>query len=120
MPVRLLTSSVLRWPNAQSVDQSAREWAERIGHERNQVRRIGYFGSYARGDWSVGSDLDVIVIVDESNQSFETRAKDWDASELPVPVDVLIYTWEEWQALRQDYRFYQTLKHEAVWIYDRN
>ena len=57
MPVRSLSSSVLKWPNKKSVDFAVRSWAEKISEERNDVQKIGYFGSYARGDWGVGSDL---------------------------------------------------------------
>ena len=119
MPVRLLNSSALKWPDAPTVDQAARRWANHIARARRQVRRIGYFGSYARGDWGVGSDLDLIVIVDDSDQSFEKRSSDWDVTELPVPTDVLVYTWKEWESLRRQGRFQQTLRDEAIWIYDR-
>ncbi len=120
MPVRSLSSSVLKWPNTQIVDHAARQWAERLARVRTHVRRIGYFGSYARGDWGVGSDLDLIVIVDHASASFERRAAEWDTTELPVPADVLVYTQEEWEALQQQKRFYQTWLDEVVWIYDRN
>jgi len=36
--------------------------------------RIGYFGSYARGDWGVGSDLDLLVIVTAAEEAFEKRS----------------------------------------------
>jgi uncharacterized protein len=51
MPVRSLSSSVFVWPDARTVHQAVGRWAERIGRGRKDVRRIGYFGSYARGDW---------------------------------------------------------------------
>jgi predicted nucleotidyltransferase len=110
---------VLKWPDVSLVDQSARRWADRVAYTRKQVRRIGYFGSYARGDWGVGSDLDLIIIVNESDQPFERRARNWDTTELPVPTDVLVYTWQEWESLQLE-RFCQTIADEAVWIYDRN
>ena len=34
-----------------------------------------------------------------------------------MPLDLLIYTWEEWEALPHSGRFYQMLKREAVWVY---
>jgi len=64
-----------------------RRWAARVCRDRPEVLRLGYFGSYARGDWGVGSDLDLVVIVKDSDQPFEGRARDWDTLELPVPVD---------------------------------
>lgn len=117
MPVRSLNSSVLKWPDAPSVDQAVRQWAQRIARARKQVRRIGYFGSYARGDWGVGSDLDLVIVVDDSDQPFEKRARDWDVTDLPVPADVLVYTLEEWKALPPQERFYQTLMREMIWVY---
>jgi predicted nucleotidyltransferase len=42
--------------------------------EHDAVVRIGYFGSYARGDWGVGSDLDVIAVVAFSDEAFTRRA----------------------------------------------
>jgi hypothetical protein len=47
----------------------------------------------------VGSDLDLVVIVKNSDQPFQRRAVTWDTVELPVPTDVLVYTEEEWQLL---------------------
>jgi len=119
MPVRSLSSSVLKWPDAQMVDQAVRRWAEKIAQQRQDVVRIGYFGSYARGDWGVGSDLDLVIVVERSDQPFERRAAKWDMIELPVPADVLIYTEEEWQSLGLKRRFSQTVMQETVWVYVR-
>ncbi|MBI2230108.1 MAG: nucleotidyltransferase domain-containing protein, partial [Deltaproteobacteria bacterium] len=70
------------------------------------VVRIGYFGSYARGDWGVGSDLDLVIVVESSNQPFERRSVDWDTTDLPVPVDALVYTQDEWEILGQQGGFH--------------
>ncbi len=117
MPVRSLNSSVLKWPEARVVDQAVRRWAERMAQQQPGVLRIGYIGSYARGDWGVGSDVDIVVIVERATLPFERRATQWDATELPVPADVLVYTLDEWQALDRQGRFYQTVMREAVWVY---
>ena len=75
------------------------QWAEDVVRSQPDVVRVGYFGSYARGDWGVGSDLDLIVVVRESAQPFETRVAQIDTEALPVPVDMLVYTEEEWQTI---------------------
>lgn len=118
MPVRSLSSSVFTWPDAGTVDQAVRRWADQVVHTGKDVRRIGYFGSYARGDWGVGSDLDLIVVVGESNQPFERRAAAWDVTELPVPTDVLVYTQEEWQSLPRQGRFYRTVMRDGIWAWE--
>lgn len=119
MPVRSLNSSVLKWPDAAKVDRAVRNWGARLAQDRTDVLRLGYFGSYARGDWGVGSDLDVIIIVERTAQSFERRGVEWDATDLPVPADVLVYTQEEWESLDRQGRMSRALRDEVVWIYVR-
>jgi len=116
MPVRSLNSSVLRWADAKTVDTAVRLWVREAVKNRQDVLKIGYFGSYARGDWGVGSDLDLIIILESSEQTILRRSVEWDVTQLPVPTDVLVYTAEEWQACSSG-RFHQTVMREAVWIY---
>jgi len=47
----------------------------------------------------VGSDVDLLVVVRDSAEPVERRAAGWDATALPVPADVLVYTRAEWLAL---------------------
>jgi len=117
MPVRSLTSRVLKWPDAQSVHLAVREWARRVARESSDVVRIGYFGSYARGNWGVGSDVDLVIIVRGSELPFERRATAWDATRLPVPADVVVYTEEEWERLTVQGGFCGSVMREAVWVY---
>ncbi len=117
MPVRSLTSPVLRWPDAEEVARAVRRWAEGLGRRRPDVVRIGYFDSYARGDWGVGSDLDVVIVVSHSYQPFLRRACEWDATELPVPADVLVYTENEWERFERESRFARALRDEVRWVY---
>lgn len=117
MPVRSLNSSVLRWPDAEAVNTAPRTWARDAAARRDDVLRIGYFGSYAKGRWGVGSDLDIVVIVEHSDLPFERRAAvDWDTTSLPVPADVLVYTQAEWNRADFNTRFRRELEHEAVWV----
>ena len=54
------------------------------------------FGSLARGGWGVGSDADLVVVVEASRVPFLSRALAFPADALPVPADVLVYTAAEW------------------------
>lgn len=64
-------------------------------------------------------DLDLLIVVERSEQPFERRSLGWDTTPLPVPTDLLVYTKEEWGSLNREGRFYQTLMREAVWVYGR-
>jgi len=81
-----------------------------------ELVRVCYFGSYARGDWGVGSDLDLLVIVDDTDVG---GAAEWDTSDIPVPVDLLLYTVGAWERLDRAGRFHSTLMREAAWVFDR-
>ena len=54
MPVKSSTSSLIKWPDRPAVDRAVRDWARQTAERRTEVLRIGYFGSYARGDWGGG------------------------------------------------------------------
>ena len=58
MPVRSSTSSVLVWPDRDSVESAQlRTWVATELPRHPEVLRLGCFGSFARGDWGTGSDL---------------------------------------------------------------
>ena len=102
------------------MERAARQWAVRQLECDPTIKRIGYIGSYARGDWGVGSDLDLIVIVGETKEPFLRRGLGLDATGLPVPADVMVYTVGEWSKMAgEGTRFYQTARDEAVWLAER-
>jgi len=118
MPVRSLNSSVLKWPDARSVDRAVRSWTAEQLERRPDIVAVGYFGSYARGDWGVGSDLDLIAVVKETGKPFERRPVEWDLSSLPVPSELLVYSLSEWEKrIGHNDRFARMLKREVVWTY---
>ena len=120
MPVRSLNSSVLKWPDQHTVIDSLKRWVEKIIRKRKDILNIGYFGSYARGDWGVGSDLDMIIILQSSQQSFERRGAEWDTTELPVPTDVLVYTKEEWELMKGRKSSYISATNKIIWLYSQD
>ena len=103
------------------MDQAARAWAAREAPKHPELRRLGYFGSCARGDWGVGSDLDLIAIVTDSPRDWMHRSLDWSLDGLPVPADLVIYTEAEWEQMRAEARrFARTVEAEAVWLFPKS
>ena len=103
MPTRSLRSPVLRWPDRDEVMSAVDGWARRLVSTAPVVA-VGVFGSYLRGDWGVGSDVDLVVIVSNADAPFWARSLDYDATGLPVPADVLVYTEDEWAAMEREGR----------------
>lgn len=119
MPARSSTSSVLRWPDAGSVLADLRRWVEDEVARHPELLRLAVFGSYARGDSGVGSDIDLVAIVDDSRERFDRRALSWRTETLPLPTELLVYTSAEWRAMaQQGGLFARTIEREAVWLYD--
>src|SRR5439155_1534688 len=77
LPVRSLSSSVVVWPDRAAVESALRLWAEEAARIRPELVRVGYFGSYARDDWGVGSDLDVVLVVAGAGHPFARCAARW-------------------------------------------
>lgn len=117
MPTRSLSSPVLRWPDRKTVVAALEAWAAQEAPKHAGLVRLGYFGSYARGDWGVGSDLDLVAVVKDSPEPFERRALGWNLASLPVPTELLVYTLAEWESLlASGSRFARMLQTECVWL----
>lgn len=99
MPVRSLNSVVLKWPKRDEVLAAAGCWAAELVHRDEAVEEVFCIGSCARGDWGVGSDLDVVVIVTRAPDSPVERRRLYEPTNVPVAADVWVYTRDEWNAL---------------------
>ncbi len=99
MPVRSLNSVVMKWPDRDEVLSAARRWATALTAHDPAVQSIFCVGSCARGDWGVGSDLDVIVVLSDTDVSPFGRRLRYEPQDVPVPADVWVYTKAEWGAL---------------------
>ncbi len=120
MPVKSSSSSVLVWPTRAEVDSALRRWAAHNEATRPDLLRLGCFGSFASGCWGVGSDLDLVAVVEDTSVPFERRALEWDLTSLPVSADLLVYTETEWTALiASRTRFARTLESETRWLVAR-
>ncbi|MFM7266263.1 MAG: nucleotidyltransferase domain-containing protein, partial [Cyanobium sp.] len=84
MPVSLFPGSVLRWPSAAEVLRAATAWAEVQRRGSPDLLAVGVFGSYARGDAGVGSDLDLLLIVREGDEPIWERLRRWNTGSLPL------------------------------------
>lgn len=97
MPVRSLNSAVFKWPSREVVLAAAREWAKALKASDPTVQEIYCIGSCARGNYGVGSDIDLVIVIDDVELSRVDRARRYAADYLPVPADVMVYTQAEWE-----------------------
>ena len=80
----------------------------------DNVKRISIFGSYAAGKANLFSDLDILVIM-ETDKSFLERMRElYSLLALPVDVDILCYTPEEFDGLKKTPFMWRILSEEVV------
>jgi predicted nucleotidyltransferase len=89
--------------------------------ETAQPEKIILFGSRARGDARPNSDFDILVIKESSEPGYRRDAPLYVAlADLPVEVEVLVYTPEEvaeWAQVPQ--AFVTTATREGKTVYER-
>ena len=119
MPVRSLSSSVLKWPGPGQIRPTLIAWAKEAARLHPETISIGWFGSYVTGNWGVGSDVDLLVLIDHATEPFESRMTAWDTSKLPVPTDLFVYSSEEWAALVARGGFAESVRQQVQWVYER-
>ena len=86
---------------------------------RHSVLQAWLFGSYARGEPSPHSDIDVIVVM-QTDRRFLDRYEPilFELNEVsPAPVELLIYTPEEFRRMRER-AFIRRAMSEAVLLYE--
>ncbi len=86
---------------------------------RFDPERILLFGSRARGEDDPESDVDLLLVYQTQKRFVERLEELYLAWELPVAVDILAYTPEEFRALLRERPFVQDIVAEAEVIYER-
>lgn len=120
MPARSLRSPVLKWPDRPAVEAALGAWLAEELRVHPEVRRFGFFGSYATNTWGPGSDLDLVAVIDDGPRvpAFTERASSWPIERLPVPADLLVYSESEWRHLTERKgTFARMMNTGVVWVY---
>lgn len=71
------------------MSRAVRAWVARELAQRPGLLRLGCFGSYARVDPGVGSDLDLVAVLEESPLPFHRPGTEWRLEALPVPTEIV-------------------------------
>jgi predicted nucleotidyltransferase len=100
-------------PSLDEVRRRVREYAAGTG-----VTRAIVFGSFARGDADLASDLDVILIEPTSRPFLERGLAHLPLFRIGVGVDLLVYTPEEYDRLRADgHPLIERAEREGITVY---
>ncbi len=102
-------------------EQDFRQELERVltALQRYRPRRVILFGSFARGDYHAGSDIDLLVIK-ETERPFAERIGDVLAlCDYSIPLEPLVYTPEEFERMRDEGNpFIEQILREGKIVYE--
>jgi len=79
------------------IGEALRELVESRYRPDRNVAAVYLFGSFAWGTPAPGSDLDLLVIVDDDPRPARDRIPDFLPGAFPIGVDVLVWTRAEWE-----------------------
>lgn len=89
----------------------------------NKLKQIILFGSFARGEESVESDVDVMLLIDEEPEKIEKYSEDIldIMTDLSIKYDVVLSILEvsvkEYNKYKDFVPFFETIAYEGVEIY---
>ncbi|MBI4582672.1 MAG: nucleotidyltransferase domain-containing protein [Planctomycetes bacterium] len=108
---------IVRSVPREEVISTLKEWTKNLSRNHPEVRRVGIFGSYARGDYTPASDVDVIVVVSESGTPIRKRSLDYPPPPGAVGAEVFVYTEAELAAMqRESSPWIRRILGEVVWL----
>lgn len=82
---------------------AAAAWVDELRRGCADIVRVGYFGSYARGDYVPGSDFDVMIELAHCDEADpRERAFRMRPARFPVAMDLFVYTTAEIETLRSN------------------
>ena len=109
------------WLDRPAVLEATRKAVRALARRRPEVRLIILFGSMARGDAVPGSDVDLLVVLSESQGKFLDRIPRYKPSGIPIGVDVFPYTEAELKRMAQEGNpFIRQALAEGVTLFQRS
>jgi predicted nucleotidyltransferase len=87
--------------------------------QKPEVQQAILFGSYAAGRRDLFTDLDLLIIMDSSQDFVSRTAEMYGYLALPVDLDLLVYTTEELERNRHR-AFIQRALEEGIVIYEKS
>lgn len=108
------------WLDRPAVLEATRKAVQALALRRPEVLRIILFGSMARGDAVPGSDVDLLIVLTESDRPFLERISQYRPTGIPIGVDVFPYTDQELtKMLEEDNGFIKQALEDGTTLFDR-
>ena len=87
------------------------------------LKTVILYGSYARGDYSATSDVDIVALVDGERETLQQKLKQvWDkSSELEIECETIlsptVIPCDEFEKYRESLPYYKNIEQEGIELY---
>lgn len=95
-----MSSVVIKSIDRKQVEQAVNDHIDHLRAHHLEIQKIIWFGSWINGIPGPGSDVDLCLILCESEKPFRERIPDYLPSSFPVGVDVFPYTVSELEKIQ--------------------
>ena len=93
----------VRYADPELIRNAVRGYARDLRTAHPEVRSIRWFGSWVNDTASVGSDVDLCIVIAQSEKPPRDRMPDYLPLSFPVGIDLFVYTEAELAQLRKDH-----------------
>jgi uncharacterized protein len=97
-----LPSVKVTFTNREEIFKALKHLIQEWTQKHPELERVILFGSFARGDYFPGSDVDVLLVLEKSDKSLLNRIAEFLPTHFPVDIDIFPYTKAEIQRLMND------------------
>ena len=85
--------------NRDEVEKALKDYVPKLCRDHPEIEKVIVFGSFVRDESVPGSDLDLLIILKESELPFLKRIPQFMPSHFPVGIDVFPYTKKEMEKM---------------------
>jgi predicted nucleotidyltransferase len=120
MQVKSSNSVRIRYLDKPGIMKAISCLVEELSQKYPEIERISLFGSFARGEAVPGSDVDILIVLTDSDVPFKDRITKYMPSSFPVGIDVFPYTRSEIEAmLSQGNYFLKSAEQDSMLLFTR-
>ncbi len=91
----------IRYCDPEKIRQAVFDHVQRMRRFHPEIEQVIWFGSWVKGTHSPGSDVDLCIVIPQSNRPPRDRIVDYLPRGFPVGLDIFVYTRDELKRLEQ-------------------
>ena len=120
MQMKSSPSVKIKYLDKPAIMEALERLVAELPQKHPEIEKIRLFGSLARDEAVPGSDVDILIVLADSNLSFKDRIGKYVPSSFPVGIDIFPYTQSEIDTmLSQGNYFLKSAERDSILLFAR-